>query len=147
MKKHLMRRILVILLALLLITNINGNWSAVKVFANPQANTIAEDPPTQTLYLPLVLRNYPLVTIFGVDARGNLGKVQEAGLSWARGVSVIWEQVEAIKGVYNWNDDGLKSFLIDASQRNIQVILVVQHAPTWAQGNTPKHADQSNRQN
>jgi len=132
MKKHLMRRILVILLALLLITNINGNWSAVKVFANPQANTIAEDPPAQTLYLPLVLRNYPLVTIFGVDARGNLGKVQEAGLSWARGVSVIWEQVEAIKGVYNWNDDGLKSFLIDASQRNIQVILVVQRAPTWA---------------
>jgi len=131
MKRHLTRTILAIFLALLLVTNINSNRSAVMVFANPQSNTITADPPAQTLYLPLVLKNYPLVTIFGVDG-GSLDKVQEAGLSWVRGAPVYWEQVEAEKGKYNWNDDGLKSYLADASRRNIQVLLIVQRAPTWA---------------
>jgi hypothetical protein len=131
MKRHLTRTILVIFLVFLLVTNINSNRSADKVFANPQSNTITEDPPAQTLYLPLVLKNYPLVTIFGVDG-GALDKVQEAGLSWVRGAPVYWEQVEAEKGKYNWNDDGLKIYLADASRRNIHVLLIVQRAPTWA---------------
>ncbi|MCS6907946.1 MAG: hypothetical protein RML93_08710 [Anaerolineales bacterium] len=109
-----------------------GTGVVPTVFADSSAVPGSNGSPTQNLYLPLVMRNYPLVTVFGADARSDLDKVEEAGLSWARGAMILWEQVEATKGVYNWNDDGLKAFLAEAAQRNIQVILIVQRAPTWA---------------
>ncbi|RCK76375.1 MAG: hypothetical protein ANABAC_0526 [Anaerolineae bacterium] len=132
MKKTLSILLGSFLLVSLLFLRIRAQNFIPQAFANSEASGELEESQTQNLYLPLVFRNYPLVTVFGVDARSNLDKVSEAGLSWARGVSVLWDQVEATRGVYNWNDDGLKNFLANASQRNIQVILIVQRAPTWA---------------
>ena len=132
-----MKKLWILLTAVLVLTMMLSGFG-IGLFTQSgiaQSEKVAaeEDPTPQNLYLPLVLRKYPLVTIFGADAGGYLNKVQEAGLSWARGASVIWSDVENTKGVYNWSGyGGLDAFLIDASQRNIQVILVIQRAPSWA---------------
>ncbi len=132
MKKRWIAIMVGILVVSLFFSNIGGARFAKPAYANPQ-RTISQEDSSTLLYLPLIMRNYPLVTIFGTEAGGLLDKVQEAGLSWARGASVLWEIVEPVKGVYNWSVySGLDSFLIDASQRNIQVILIVQRAPGWA---------------
>jgi len=97
-----------------------------------EQHTITQDP-NYGLFLPLILRNYPLVNIFGADVRDNLTKAQEAGLTWARGVGILWKDVEKTKGVYDWSAyAGLDPFLIEASQKHINVIMVIQHSPTWA---------------
>lgn len=132
MKKASIPMMITLILATLLV-NLSAGIGSPKAYAYSQSKKKSDDPPAPTLYLPLVFRNYPLVTIFGADARSQLSKVSEAGLSWARGASVIWSQVESTEGVYDWSAyGGLDSFLVEASQKNIQVILVVQRAPTWA---------------
>ena len=107
-------------------------------FANYSTTNTINSNLTQdmkySLYLPLILKNYPLVNIFGADVHNNLDKAQAAGLTWARGVGILWKDVEKTKGVYDWSAyTGLDSFLIEASQKNINVIMIIQHAPTWAQ--------------
>lgn len=122
-----------IIVAILLLSILREWIFPKKVYANPEMLKSSDNPPTLNLYLPIVFRNYPLITLFGVDAGSNLSEVSEAGVSWVRGVSVLWMNVEATKGVYDWSSlAGMESFLVQASQQNIQVILIINRAPTWA---------------
>ena len=98
----------------------------------------AASAASATIYLPLVTRNFPLQTIFGVEmssisASQGLERVAQAGTTWVRRAALEWKAVEAIQGVRDWGAvAGLKQEVQRAGANNLQVILVVRGAPSWA---------------
>jgi hypothetical protein len=99
--------------------------------------TVASDDPS-TIYLPLVMRNFPLQTLFGVQtdyltSAAGLDQMASANISWARRNGVLWSSVETTEGTYNWGAlASLESELQNASNKGIQVILIVRSTPEWA---------------
>ena len=93
------------------------------------------------VYLPLILRNYPLPPLyFGIDfggaikpSRGLIEMVQ-AGATWVRRDGVNWAEVEPSKGARNWSVlADLETELMNADQNGLEVILIVSGTPGWAQ--------------
>mgnify|MGYP001447707208 CR=1 FL=1 len=88
-----------------------------------------------TIYLPLVANQYPLITRFGVDGKSSFDKMQAAGVTWLRLNSQLnWSVIQPTKDVLpDWGKAlGVETSLIDAAQKGLKVILVIQGAPTWA---------------
>jgi hypothetical protein len=102
------------------------------------ASSVAAAPSPFTIYLPLVMRNFPLQTIFGVEMAqittgGGLDQVAAANTTWVRRNAVLWSSVEPSDGTFNWSAlAGLDSELQNASNNGIQVILIVRSTPQWA---------------
>ncbi len=92
-----------------------------------------------SLFLPILLRNSPLQTVFGVatEDANILVTMADAGANWTRrGVS--WSVIEPVQGSRNWAAlNGLAAELATASQRGMQVVLVVSDTPLWAQARPP----------
>ncbi|MGC9334385.1 MAG: hypothetical protein ACP5JJ_09575, partial [Anaerolineae bacterium] len=92
-----------------------------------------------------LVRSTPVADTFGVEMRQiaadrGLGLAAEAGIRWVRRNGLLWAAVEAAPGERNWDAvAGLESELRAAHERDLQVILVVRHAPAWAQA-VPGHA-------
>jgi hypothetical protein len=90
-------------------------------------------------YLPIVRNGSPLPSVFGtesrsIDGKGGLYKMIGAGVYWWRRNGVLWSQVEATKGSYDWDAlEDLEVELANAAQNGIQVILIVRGTPDWAQ--------------
>lgn len=93
-----------------------------------------EPEENSSIYLPLVARNYPLVTIFGIDAIRTFVLVKDAGSSWVRlNTFVDWSNVEAVEGTYDWSRmSDLEQRIIAAAQEGLQVIMRIQMSPSWA---------------
>jgi hypothetical protein len=107
--------------------------------ANPAAAlSVAAAPNLFTIYLPLVMRNFSLPTLFGAEmaqltSGGGLDQMAAANISWTRRNAVLWSSVEPTEGARNWSAlAGLESELQDASSKGIQVILIVRSTPEWA---------------
>ena len=92
-----------------------------------------------TLFLPLVLRNYPALTVFGVEMgeiseSEGLSKVVQAQSQWVRRAALPWPDVEPTEGARNWSAvAGLEQELQTAASNGLTVILVVRYTPAWAQ--------------
>jgi hypothetical protein len=90
------------------------------------------------VYLPLVMRNFPFQTVFGVamdpiTTGGGLDQMAAANISWTRPTGVVWSSVETTQGTYNWSVlAGLETELQNASSKGIQVVLLVHTTPEWA---------------
>jgi hypothetical protein len=95
-------------------------------------------PGSFTIYLPLVMHNFSLQTIFGAEmdqltSGGGLDQMAAAIISWTRRNAVLWSNVEPAEDVRNWSAlASLESDLQDASSKGIQVILIVRSTPEWA---------------
>ena len=96
-------------------------------------------PLPNSIFLPLVSRNFPLATIFGVGMdqmlpSTGLDQAEEAQVTWIRRSPVIWSDVEPVEGAREWSVlAGLEQELIDAASRGINVLLIVHSTPRWAQ--------------
>lgn len=78
---------------------------------------------------------YPIpgIELNQMDA-ASLDLVAKAGASWIRRNSLLWSAVEPNEGERNWDALAkLEQELQDASQRGLQVVLVVSSTPKWAQ--------------
>jgi hypothetical protein len=93
---------------------------------------------TPTVYLPIVLKNWPIPNVFGVTVAPmspgvGLNRVLSTTTEWTRGPFVRWQQVESSPGTRNWAAEAtLESELLTAAQNNLSVILGVGQTPTWA---------------
>jgi hypothetical protein len=77
-------------------------------------------------------------TIFGAEMSqltpaAGLDQMVAANATWARRNAVPWSDVETAEGVRNWSAlASLDSELQDASNKGLQVILIVRSTPEWA---------------
>ncbi len=91
------------------------------------------------LFLPIVMFHSPLETVFGVELHnistgGGLEQVTQAKTTWLRRNALMWSDIEPTEGVFNWGAaSGLEQEMINASQKGLDLILVVRSTPTWAQ--------------
>lgn len=91
-----------------------------------------------TIYLPLMLRNYPPQTVFGAEmytlnSSGGLDQMVAADSSWTRRNAVTWSSVETTEGARNWGAlSDLETELKNASSKGLKVILIVRSTPEWA---------------
>jgi hypothetical protein len=96
---------------------------------------------THYSYLPLVVNGTASPSVFGAEVVGGITKTRGvdlmvlAGTSWLRYNGVVWSQIEATKGVYQWDLlDKLKSQLAAYQDKQWDIIMVVRGAaPDWAQ--------------
>jgi len=107
--------------------------------ANPAtASSAGAEPGPSTIYLPLVMRNFPLQTLFGAEmaqltSGGGLDQMAAANISWTRRNAVLWSAVEPDEGERNWSAlASLESELQNASSKGMRVILIVRSTPQWA---------------
>ncbi|MFZ3079311.1 MAG: hypothetical protein WA109_06465 [Bellilinea sp.] len=77
---------------------------------------------------------YPLTTRFGVDGKSSFDKMKTAGVTWLRLNSQLnWSLLEETEGVIDWSKASyVETLLIDAAQKGLKPILIIQNAPTWA---------------
>ncbi len=105
----------------------------------PPVAIAAELTPSSFVYMPVVLRKFPLQTVFGVEMSeitivAGLNEMVDAGTHWVRRNGVLWSDVEPTEGERNWDALAeLEQELQNASSQGIQVILVVRSTPEWAQ--------------
>ena len=115
--------------------------------ANPlgSVSNAAAAPQNNSLFVPLVMKNYPLPVVqtiygaemFSINSSGGLNQMVDANMSWTRRNAVVWSSIEKSEGVYDWSAmAGLETELRNASSSGIQVILIVRSTPQWAR----KHA-------
>ena len=131
MRSRLILTTAVILLGTFLLPPFLGKSKSV-----PVSSAAATSGPF-TLYLPLVTSNFPLQTLFGAEMQlsssGGIDQMAAANISWTRHNAVLWSSVEPTEGARNWSAlAGLESELRDASNKGIQVILIVRSTPEWA---------------
>ncbi|MAT42508.1 MAG: hypothetical protein CL609_09220 [Anaerolineaceae bacterium] len=108
------------------------------VEAYEQQGSIVKSELPINIYLPAILNGYPPHTILGaqletITAANGLLEMAEAGNRWTRR-DFLWRLVEPTKGQRNW--DAVKYYedeLINASQNNLNVILILMSTPEWAQ--------------
>jgi hypothetical protein len=123
------RRHLAATLALLIV------WGIVPVTAQPQAAT-----GTHRRYLPIMFGPSLPHSPFGFDMRANMSDAVIAYTNytprpqWSRAGDILWSDVEAQRGTYNW----AKLAMIEANIRRlraagIEPTIVVQRSPSWAQ--------------
>jgi hypothetical protein len=93
---------------------------------------------TQNTIPNVVALNPDSFPIFGAEmehltSAGGLDQMASANISWARRNGVLWSSVETTEGTYNWGAlASLESELQNASNKGIQVILIVRSTPEWA---------------
>ncbi len=91
------------------------------------------------VYMPVLMSNYPVQTIFGVemqtiDVAGGLVPLTDAKMNWVRKNGLFWSDVEPTEGIRNWSAlASLEVEMKNASASGLNLILIVRSAPTWAQ--------------
>ncbi len=92
--------------------------------------------PTPTIYLPMVTKNYPHITVFGVQISGNLSHLEGSNISWVRTRELRWDIVQPNpQEGYQWSSDQislLEQQLRQARSLGMTPILVINRAPEWA---------------
>ncbi|MGB6422937.1 MAG: hypothetical protein WBF05_13970 [Anaerolineales bacterium] len=144
-------KLLSLILLFSILVSIGGRWSTLagNSDTNPLKKGVALAAPSVDMntYLPIVSNNYPAVqTIFGVElyniteGRG-LNEIAAAGATYIRHNysnsgpvdGLIWTAVEPNKGDRNWGVlSEMENQLINAAERDMEVILIVRSTPLWA---------------
>jgi hypothetical protein len=99
---------------------------------NVEPQSVSAVTPRQ--YMPMVINQWPLVTVFGIETSNYTASqtaLAESGATWIRRNALQWQSVEATPGQRNW-DPGLDADLINASKNGQKVILIVHGTPVWA---------------
>jgi len=103
-------------------------------------NNPAESSSTASfVYLPVVKKNAPLMSLFGVESSDfSLGGggyyLNDLRSSWVRRNALDWSKVQPDASTYDWSTmAGLESDLINASNSGVRVVLIVRGTPAWAQ--------------
>ena len=97
--------------------------------------TLSDD--NSFLYLPQVMRNFPHLTIFGMDGSSDFSQIAQSGASWIRlNTALLWSEVQP-NGPYsfNWTNPNarkIESEILQARNHNLNVLLIVRSTPTWA---------------
>jgi hypothetical protein len=110
---------------------------------SPAAKDVESTAVTTTVYLPLVGRQFPSLTVFGMELAalsdvGGLAQAAAAGSSWVRWSGAWWPDLEPSKGSISESAlIALDTQLAAAARNNLQVILVVHGTPAWAQAKPP----------
>ena len=138
MKKNNLIKIVsvVVLLALFL-----GEYTTVAGRSNFQTysstlNTAAQ--PT-TLFMPVVMRNFPINSLFGLGVATELNNTEVSnsfreGGSWIRGPRLSWAEIEPVQGQRHWDKlAGVQQFLSDAHKNGFTPMITVTDTPAWAQ--------------
>ncbi len=93
-----------------------------------------------SIYLPLVLKNFPPPpSVFGVEInRGQvaatISQAADAGAYWVRYNGILWHEVEAVQGTFNWDAlDGVASEIKMIRANGMEPMVVIRGTPTWAQ--------------
>lgn len=96
---------------------------------------------THKLYVPVAFG--PINTLFGVELPGikpstGLLQIQNAGATWTRLAGIWWPDVEPQEGVRKWSKLSQYDLsLVNASESQLNVVLVVRGTPDWAQKSPP----------
>jgi len=91
------------------------------------------------LFLPFLYYDSPSYPMFGVEMErisvdAGLDEMVDSNTYWVRKNALMWSEVEPTQGSRNWNAvSDLETQLINASQNNMEVILIVRSTPDWAQ--------------
>ncbi len=88
------------------------------------------------LYLPIVLKKYPFISVFGMSAGSNFDKIKTTDVEWIRLTHYLdWSQVEPERGQpYQWSNVGdLEAKLRVINQQSLETILTIGGTPHWAQ--------------
>ena len=98
------------------------------------ANTATSLSPsvTPTQFVPLL----PVmgIELYQISPGGGVELAQQAGAFWTRRNALLWSDVEPQQGSRNWAAlADLEQEMIAASERGLQLILVVRSTPGWAQ--------------
>lgn len=108
--------------------------------ATPLPTPTRVPPNTRLLRLPLmILESSPRQSVFGIEvhpyhARAVADEIEAAKLSWTRMNAIDWAQVEPVEGARQWGAlASLESSLAELGRRGATPILLVKHAPSWAQ--------------
>lgn len=99
---------------------------------------------TTRIYLPVVFRNFPAPTIFGmgmyaVDNANNLNKVVAGGTNWVRVMPknrATWGDVHVAPNTFNWDAPNMQSYLTDVKKvtaNGMTPIFILTGTPVWAQ--------------
>ena len=89
-------------------------------------------------YLPLVFNGHALPTVFGTGmvftVPGGMNEMTAARNYWLRWGDVSWSDVEPTKGTRDWSSlAGLEVELVNAHGLGMEMVLIVDSTPTWAQ--------------
>jgi hypothetical protein len=115
------------LLSLFTFTLSNGSGNAM----HPRKEILLADP----VYLPVVFKNYPWQSVFGItiytlDEAGGLPQIAQAGTDWTR-IGLIWQAIEPSPGDRFWNTE-LEQGLIRAKSLGVEPIMLIEGTPKWA---------------
>jgi len=143
-------KLLSLILLFSILASIGGRWSTLagNLDTNPLRKRVVLAAPSvdMNIYLPIVFNNFPVRTIFGVEmfditeGKG-LNEIAAAGATYIRHNysnsgpvdGLIWTAVEPNKGDRNWGVlSEMENQLINAAERDMEVILIVRSTPLWA---------------
>ena len=91
-----------------------------------------------TIFLPITLQPPGDPTVLGLELEEYwntelLNLATQAGVDWIRRNGVVWQNIEAVEGVRDWSVMApIESEMIQLSQRNVKLILIVRGVPDWA---------------
>jgi len=125
---------------------------AALAFSSPTLGALAqegaEQPPAPQapaagsglkVYLPIVYRRAPAVTLFGAETHSlatsnSVNRFFASDPDWTRRAGIWWPDAEPRKGEYNWN--AVAVYVNDAraaSVNGVRQIQIVRGTPSWAQ--------------
>lgn len=120
-------------------------YAPAQAFRTSDPPLSPDDASPTFLYLPVLNRQFPLASIFGVESLDlvkdfgfardyGLVEIQSTQAYWLRRNGVLWSEIEPNPGERRWeNLRALDEFLSQVSKRRMQTILIVRSAPEWAQ--------------
>ena len=91
--------------------------------------------------LPIVIDQHPQSmkeTVFGIEAtkpitadQSGFDEMVSAGSVWFRRSGILWSEIEALKGSYDWSTlTDFEEELILASEQNVKIIPVIRGTPS-----------------
>lgn len=100
----------------------------------------SQSPTSWTSWLPKVIKKSPLPpTLFGADVtpvrtQSGIIQMRDINMHWTKAGDVLWSDVEAIEGKYNWSSlSALEDSLLLIQAMDMQPIINVRSTPPWAQ--------------
>ena len=89
------------------------------------------------VYLPLITKNYPLITVFGMDGSSHFSQISQAGVSRIRlNTALLWSEVQPNgPESYNWSNSNaqkIENEILEARNKGLSVLMIVRSTPTWA---------------
>jgi len=123
-----------------------GHPAATEIALTPMvyAPLIQRDltPTPEPTALPTIVPSVTLTPSLSVSSVHGLSMdsifrapdlIQQAGTTWLRGPVLKWLDVEPTEGTRNWSANAdLERQMIEASKRNITLIMIVLGTPSWA---------------